>query len=195
MTHTDHAREAEVERAAEDLLAALDLDRSDPNLTNTPGRLARLYVREVFAGLYTARPSMTSFPASNVDQLYSVGPIAVRSTCAHHFAPIVGECWIAVLPSDRLLGLSKFARLTQWVMARPHTQETATQMLAEEIHMATQAQGVGVVVRAAHLCMTWRGVKEHASTMVTSVMTGKLREVPEARAEAFALFAAQGFKS
>lgn len=181
-----------VTAAASNLLCALGIEAS-AGTKETPSRIARMYVEEVFAGLFEPRPLLTVFDEPEVDQLYTVGPVAVRSTCAHHFAPILGQAWIGVLPGGKLLGLSKFARLTRWVMARPCTQETATQMLASEVHAATGGRGVGVVVKATHLCMSWRGVKESEASMVTSVTLGALRENAAARAEFFSLIAAQGF--
>ena len=185
-------RVRQVTIATAKLLAALGIEQTEAT-QNTPQRMARMYVEEVFAGLYEERPEMTTFTEAGVDALYTVGPLSVRSTCAHHFAPILGRAWVGVLPDGKLLGLSKFARLSRWVMARPHTQETATQMLANELQAATGAKGIGVVVQATHLCMTWRGVKEHDATMVTSVVLGTLLDTPSARAEFFALVAAQGF--
>lgn len=168
--------------AVRELLRALDVP-IDENTQETPARVARMYVREAFAGLYQPRPRMTSFPNGDMDQLYVVGPVAVRSTCAHHLAPIMGRAWLGILPSGRVLGLSKFARLTRWVMARPQIQEGATIMLADEIEKVIEPRGLAVVVKAEHLCMTWRGVMEHETKMTTSVMRGAMRENAALRAE------------
>jgi GTP cyclohydrolase I len=139
-------------------------------------------------------PDVTVFPnAQNLDQVYAVGPIAVRSCCAHHLVPIQGQAWIGVLPGDTLMGLSKFHRLTAWVMARPQMQEEATDQLATVIENAIQPKALAVMVRARHLCCTWRGVCDDGQMMTTSVMRGSFRKNASARAEVLDLFKSQGF--
>ena len=171
------------------LLDALVIDRfNDPNTRETAERVGQMLVDEWFKGRYQPRPKMTAFPnTKKLDELYTVGPIQVRSTCSHHLVPIEGRCWIGVVPGDTLIGLSKFARLCEWVMARPQIQEEATVQLADEIEGLIQPLGLGVVVKARHLCMTSRGVREPAAEMTTSVMRGILREDARARSEFFEL--------
>ena len=187
MAHKTGNREERAARAVTALLRALDVPL-DHNTRETPARVARMYAREVFAGLYEPRPRLTAFPnVKLLDQLYIVGPVAVRSTCAHHLAPIIGRAWLGILPTGRILGLSKFSRLTRWVMSRPQMQEEATSMLADEVANAIRPDGLAVVVRATHLCMSWRGVLEHEAEMTTSVMRGSFLESPSLRAEFMAL--------
>jgi GTP cyclohydrolase I len=187
--------EAEVSVAIARLLDALGLShKHSAHMHKTPERIAKLFCREVLRGLYEPCPTITDFPnIANLDQLYSVGPVAVRSLCAHHFAPIEGQAWVTILPHDRVIGLSKFSRVTSWVMARPQVQEEATAQLADVIEAATKPLGLGVVVRARHLCMTWRGVMEHETQMVTSIVRGALRDSPALKEEMFSLIRAQGF--
>ena len=116
-----------------------------------------------------------------------IGPVAVRSTCAHHFCPIEGSAWVGMIPSDRVIGLSKFSRLTEWIMSRPQIQEEATVQLADALEAAIKPRALGVVVSARHACMSWRGVREPASMATTSVMRGLFREKPEAKAEFLSL--------
>jgi GTP cyclohydrolase I len=185
--------EREVATHVAGMLAAL-LIEPDHNTTETPGRVARMLVREVFTGRYTAPPPITDFPnVHNLDQIYAVGPIAFRSCCAHHLVPILGQAWIGVLPSDRLIGLSKFHRLTHWIMARPQIQEEATEQLASVIVDMMKPRAVAVVVRARHFCTAWRGVRDEPSMLVTSVMRGVFRDKPEARAELMTLIGGMGF--
>lgn len=184
---TDADRQAMRERVEglyADLLEALHIDwRRDPNTQNTPARVSRLLVDEVMHGRYRPRPRMTTFPNTRkLDELYTVGPIAVRSLCSHHLVPILGDAWIGVIPGDTLIGLSKFSRLTEWVMARPQIQEEAAVQLADEIEGLIHPRGLAVFIRAQHMCMSWRGVRDGAK-MSTSVMRGILREAPAARAE------------
>jgi GTP cyclohydrolase IA len=158
----------------QELLEILLIDtKNDHNTKDTARRMAKMYVRETMHGRYTPMPRITDFPnVKNLDELYTVGPISVRSLCSHHFAPIVGECYIGILPSDKVIGLSKFNRLVEWVMARPQIQEEATVQIADTIQDAIKPRGLAVVVNATHGCMTLRGVKDHATKMTTSVMRG-----------------------
>jgi GTP cyclohydrolase I len=117
---------------------------------------------------------MTEVP--NVEKLNErmvVGPITTRSACSHHLCPIMGQTWIGVLPNaeSNLIGLSKYVRLTDWIMSRPQIQEEAVKNLADELEEKIAPDGLAVVMRADHFCMHWRGVKDQ-SKMTTSVMRG-----------------------
>ena len=175
----------EVRSAFDGVLSALVIDtESDHNTIGTSERMARMYVRELFKGRYEAPPRVVSFPnGKKLDELYCVGPVTVRSTCSHHLCPVIGEAWYGVIPSKNLIGISKFARLTEWIMSRPQIQEEAVVQLADAIEARIDPKGLGVVIRASHSCMTWRGVREHGTMMTTNVMRGILREAPAARAE------------
>lgn len=185
----------EVEGKVAALLDSLVIDQeNDHNSNGTARRVARMFVTEVFAGRYADPPDVTDFPnVTQLDQLYVVGPIEIRSACSHHLVPIMGEAWIGIMPGDRVVGLSKFARMAQWVMARPQIQEEATTQLADLIEERCEPIGLAVVVKAKHLCCGWRGVKDRSS-MSTSVMRGVLREDAAARAEFLSLIAGHGFE-
>jgi GTP cyclohydrolase IA len=187
--------EADVREAFESVLAALVIDTdTDHNTRETAARVARMYVQEVFKGRYLPPPKVTDFPnAKQLDEIYTVGPITVRSACSHHFVPITGQCWIGVKPGERIIGLSKFNRLVEWVMARPQIQEEAAIMLADTIEDLIAPDGIAVIVKAKHLCMTWRGVKDNGTEMVTSVMRGIFRDEAKARAELMDIVRGQGF--
>lgn len=191
------AIEAEVAHHAKGMLNALVIDtEGDHNTKGTAKRIAKMYVREVFAGRFRARPDVTDFPnASGLDELYTVGPVSVRSTCSHHLCPVLGNVWVGMIPGSRVIGLSKFARIASWILERPQIQEEAVMMLADEIESLTEPVGLAVVLKASHSCMTWRGVREHDTTMVTSVVRGALKDKPEARAEFMALIAGQRFNA
>ncbi len=164
----------ELEQKIEGVLSTLLIDtESDYNTQETAHRVAKMYLNEVFSGRYQKRPKITEFPnAKNLDQIYTVGPITVRSACSHHLAPILGQCWIGVIPSDHVIGISKFSRLANWIFSRPQIQEEATVQLADELERLMKPHGLAVVVKARHECMSWRGVKEPESAMTTSVMRG-----------------------
>ena len=184
---TEEMREMIEERLRSHFEAILDdlrIDVSDPNTKETPARIAKMYVREVFKGRFASPPKLKVFPnKKRLDELTVVGPIEVRSTCSHHFVPIIGSVWIGFIPDRDLLGLSKFARITEWVMARPHIQEEAVAMLADEIEKAINPMGLAVVMKAQHLCMSWRGVRQKDAIMTSSIVRGCLKENSTARKE------------
>lgn len=188
------ALEEEVADRVGALLASLVIDtENDHNTRETGVRVARMYLSEVFAGRYSPAPDLTAFPnVTSYDELYLVGPISIRSTCAHHLQNIRGNCWIGIYPGKNVLGLSKFYRLTDWIASRPQIQEEMTIQIADLVEAETVAEGVAVVVKAEHMCVTHRGVKEHASDMTTSVLRGILRDNSDTRAEFFRLL--QGMK-
>jgi GTP cyclohydrolase I len=118
-----------------------------------------------------------------------VGPITVRSACSHHFCPIMGRIWIGVLPNadTELIGLSKFARLCDWIMNRPQIQEEAVTMLADALERRIRPDGLAIVMEADHFCMHWRGIKDEQPAMTSSIMRGAFRENSALRREFFEL--------
>ena len=174
-----------VEEACQNLLRALVIDtENDHNSRETAHRMAKMFVREVFKGRYLPMPDLKDFPnAMQLDTVYVVGPITIRSACSHHFVPIMGKAWVGVLPGERVVGLSKFSRLADWVFSRPQIQEEATVQLADLLEKAIHPRGLALIVDAQHMCMTWRGVKESETTMTTSIMRGVFRDDARARSE------------
>ena len=172
-----------------DLLRTLVIDiDNDHNTHETAERVARMYLHEVFKGRYHRQPKVASFPnVKQLDEIYTVGPITVRSACSHHLVPIMGNCWIGIKPGSRVIGLSKFTRVADWVFSRPHIQEEAVMILADEIEKLCEPQGLGIIVKAQHYCMKWRGVKEPQTSMVNSVVRGDFRHDPSLKQEFFEL--------
>lgn len=177
----------EVENNIHALLQSLVIDTDrDHNTQETAKRVAKMLVLENFRGRYAPKPRITKFPnITTYDQLYTTGPITIRSTCAHHLMPITGKAYVGVFPGADVIGLSKFNRLVDWVASRPTIQEEMTMQIADEIEQQTSAAGVAVLIQAEHGCMTLRGVKEHESDMTTSVLRGVLRTDPVLRQEFF----------
>ncbi len=178
--------EKEVEAQISGLLEALVINVGyDHNTQGTAKRVAKMFCREVFAGRFTPPPVLTDFPnAKQLDELYLTGPITVRSTCSHHLCPILGRCWIGVIPSKRVIGLSKFNRVVDWVCSRPQIQEEMAIQLADFLEDKIKPKGLAVVMQATHTCMTWRGVKEGGGcAMTNSIMRGVFRKNAAARAE------------
>jgi len=174
---TDEAK-VKAETAIISLLEALGVDwTQDPNTKNTPHRVSKMYIDELLRGRFEEMPKATTFPNTlGVDQLYTVGPISISGVCSHHFLPITGYVWVGVIPSEHLLGLSKFARLAQWVFARPQIQEEATYQLATLLEDLLKPKGIAVACKADHACMSLRGVKSHGTQMVTNTVLGAMKE-------------------
>ena len=166
----------EVQARMQEVLHALVIDTdNDHNSQSTARRVAKMFVREVFAGRYAPAPAVTAFPnVSHLNELMIVGPLKVRSACSHHLCPILGQVWIGVLPNaaSDLIGLSKYARLAEWVLGRPQIQEEAVVMLADALERRIRPDGLAVVMQASHFCMHWRGVKDDGALMRNSVMRG-----------------------
>ena len=166
----------EVTVKMEGVLDSLVIDTArDHNTKDTARRVAKMYVNEVFKGRYVKPPAITEFPnAERLNELMIVGPITVRSACSHHFCPVIGTLWIGVLPNEHtnVIGLSKYARVAEWIMGRPQIQEEAVVQLADLIQNKTKPDGLAIVMEATHYCVAWRGVKDLDSKMINSVMRG-----------------------
>ncbi|MEI7536571.1 MAG: GTP cyclohydrolase I [Comamonadaceae bacterium] len=186
----------EVEEKMKGVLSSLVIDTErDHNTDQTARRVAKLYVNEVFRGRYVSAPAITEFPnAEHLNELMIVGPITVRSACSHHLCPVMGQIWIGVLPNEHtnVIGLSKYARLAEWVMGRPQIQEEAVVQLADLIQQKTQPDGLAIVMEATHFCMGWRGVKDMDSKMINSVMRGSFLKDPNLRREFLSLIPRKG---
>ena len=181
----------EVAGKMQGVLESLVIDtESDHNTQDTARRVAKRYLNEVFRGRYAAAPPVTEFPnAEQLNELMIVGPITVRSACSHHFCPIMGRLWIGLMPNEHsnLIGLSKYARLADWVMSRPQIQEEAIAQMADLLMSKVAPDGLAVVMEADHFCMHWRGVKDTNTKMINSVMRGSFLKDPALRREFLSL--------
>jgi GTP cyclohydrolase I len=159
-----------------EIFKTLRIDRNDPNSTDTPFRLARMYVNELFDGRFSASPRITVFPnRRKVDELVISKGIKVMSMCSHHWQPISGECAIGYVPRDKVIGLSKFTRIVEWFGRRGQIQEEMGEQIADYLTELLDPVALGVVIKSKHYCMIARGVEAHESSiMVTSVMRGDL---------------------
>jgi len=182
---------AEVQSKLQEVLEALVIDTdADHNTHDTAKRVAKMFVEEVFRGRYYPMPAVTEFPnAERLNELMIVGPITVRSACSHHLCPIFGKVWIGLLPNEHsnLIGLSKYARICDWIMSRPQIQEEAVTMLANELQARVRPDGLAIVMEADHFCMHWRGVKDTDSAMVNSLMRGAFLKDANLRREFLSL--------
>lgn len=172
-------------RAARDFLSALGIDCSSDGMRDTPARMARAY-----AEFFTPRAfDATTFANDEqYDELVLARRIPVRSVCEHHMLPFTGVAHVGYLPGeDRIIGLSKLARIVEHFASRPQVQERLTKQIADWLQQHLDPRGVGVVIEAEHTCMTLRGAQAAGSTTTTSTLLGALREDARSRAEFLAL--------
>jgi GTP cyclohydrolase IA len=177
------------ENGARQFLLALGVDLDTESLRETPRRMARAY-----AELFTAADfDLTTFPNDEgYDELVVARSIPVRSVCEHHLLPFVGVAHVGYLPGERILGLSKLARVVEHFSRRPQVQERLTKQVADWLDAHLHPKGVGVVIEAEHSCMTLRGVRAAGSNTVTSSVLGAVRDDPRSRAEFFSLTRSHG---
>jgi GTP cyclohydrolase I len=175
---------ARAELAAEDFLEALGMSLESEHLRATPGRMARAW-----AEMLTPRPfDLTTFPNDEgYDEMVVVRDVPVRSICEHHLLPFTGRACVGYLPGDRIVGLSKLARIVEHFACRPQTQERLTKQVADWLQDNLAPRAVGVVIAAEHSCMTLRGAHATGSSTVTSTLLGSLREDPRSRQEFLSL--------
>ena len=174
----------EAQTAAAAFLRALGLDLDSEELRETPARMT-----QAFAELFDGRlPRLTTFPNDEgYDELVLARAIPFRTVCEHHLLPFSGVAHVAYLPGDRLLGLSKLARIVEFLAARPQTQERLTRQLADYVAGRLSARWAGAVLEADHTCMTLRGVRAQGTKTVTTALAGPLRADPQYRAEFLAM--------
>jgi GTP cyclohydrolase I len=181
----------EVAAKMQEVLKSLVIDTdSDHNTNETAKRVAKMYLTEVFRGRYLPMPAVTEFPnVERLNELMIVGPVTVRSACSHHLCPIMGRVWVGILPNEHsnLIGLSKYARICEWIMSRPQIQEEAVTMLANELQSRVKPDGLAIVMEADHFCMHWRGVKDDNAMMTNSVMRGAFLKDANLRREFLSL--------
>ena len=175
---------ARAERAAHDLLQALGVDLAGESLRDTPRRMARMY-----AELLTPAPfHPTTFPNDGAyDELVLVTGIPFHALCEHHLLPFVGVAHVGYLPGQRIIGLSKLARVVELFARSPQVQERLTTEVAGWLDDHLAPQGVGVVLQAEHMCMSLRGVQKPGSRTITSALHGRLRDDPRTRQEFLSL--------
>ena len=167
------SRTALVAERFQAVMEALGLDLEDPNLSATPLRVARAY-RELFSGLDPAdEPELRTFPnVKGYSQVVAVTDISFHSLCAHHFLPFFGTAHVAYVPKDRVVGLSKLARVVDYFARRPQTQETLTEQIVDLLDRRLHPAGAMVVIEARHFCMEMRGVGKAGVSTRTSAIRG-----------------------
>jgi len=177
-----------IERGFREVLEGLGLDPRHPTLRDTPRRTAEAWVTELCSGLTEPEPDMDLMPLEEGQAagLVALDQIPVKSLCAHHLLPFMGHAVVAYVPRGSICGLSKLSRVVSHFARRPQLQEQLTQQIAQYLQHSLQPAGVGVLIRATHACMEFRGVN-HPGTMTTSMLLGCLETHPQFRAEFLAL--------
>jgi len=168
-----------------EILKLLELDLSDDSLAETPHRIAKMYVNEIFSGLdYASFPKITLIDNKmQVDEMVKVSDITLTSTCEHHFVTIDGKATIAYIPRSKVIGLSKINRIVQFFSRRPQVQERLTQQILVALQTLLDSQDVAVSITATHYCVKARGVMDATSETTTTSLGGIFKSRPETRAE------------
>ena len=185
VAHADQEVDLErAARAAQQLLNALGVSTESESMAETPARMARAYAEMLSPRSF----DLTTFPNDEqYDELVLARAIPVHSVCEHHMLPFVGIAHVGYLPGERILGLSKLARVVELFARRPQVQERLTAQIAGWLQEQLQPAGVGVVIEAEHFCMTLRGVRAGGASTITSALRGRLRDDARSRAEFLAL--------
>jgi GTP cyclohydrolase IA len=186
--HVDHTR---IENAVREILAAVGEDPDREGLRETPARVARMYA-EMFRGLHVdPRRHLQKFFTERYDEVVLVKDISFCSMCEHHLLPFMGKAHVGYVPSGKVVGLSKIARVVEEVSRRPQVQERMTETIAVMLESELEVRGVAVVIEATHSCMTIRGIRKPGSLCVTSAMKGIFRSNLASRSEVMQLIYGQ----
>ena len=178
-----------VEKSFFNVMEAMGLDMNDASLKDTPARVAKMYVTEVCKWLYEKEPKITTFPNDwKFDQMVLVRDLEVKSLCEHHFQPFIWKAYIAYIPQDIVVGLSKFSRIVDFFARRPQVQERLTMQIFNFLTDILKTDNVAVILKAEHFCMKLRWVEEPCSDTVTSQLWWVFRdEKSQARQEFLSL--------
>lgn len=189
----EHEKQALIEEATTKFEAVLDtllIDReNDPNSHDTGRRLSKMFINELFEGRYTPEPKVTAFPNEDIETRYDgmlITKAEIKSSCSHHWQAVTGTAWIAILPSTKVIGLSKYARLAQWLARRGTLQEELTKQIADSIMKHTGSKDVAVVIQASHGCCSNRGIMANDSSTWTSSLSGQFFN-PSVKSEFYSL--------
>lgn len=178
----------QIEEKFKEILEILGLDTSDPSLAETPHRIAKMYVQEVFWGLKPENfPDVSFFPQEMQEEGSNMVFVKVTFTsfCEHHFVPFHGKAYIAYVPNKKLIGLSKIPRIVSYFAKRPQVQERLTSQIADALCMLLENENVAVSLTAEHFCMIARGVEDENSHTITNVLCGQFKTDPSLRHEFF----------
>ncbi|MBN8536782.1 MAG: GTP cyclohydrolase I FolE [Deltaproteobacteria bacterium] len=182
---SDEEKIHKIQKHFSEILQVLGLDLSDDSLKETPKRVAKMYVKEIFSGLNAKNfPKMTTIENKmNYNQMIAVQNIEVLSYCEHHFQTIQGSATVAYIPDKKVIGLSKINRIVQFFSRRPQVQERLTKQIADCLQYVLQTPHVGVHINAKHFCVIARGIQDANSSTITNDLRGDFKNRPETRKE------------
>ena len=182
---TDEDKRKVIKNAVTDIMTVLGLDLSDDSLAETPKRISKMYVDELYAGLdYENFPKITTIENKmEYDTMLLERHIAVKSTCEHHFVAFMGEAFVAYIPNEKVIGLSKINRIVEFFSRRPQVQERLTEQIFHTLCYLLETENVAVVIKAAHFCVKLRGVEDVNSDTITSRLGGAFLEKEKLREE------------
>lgn len=182
---TSEQKKGEIERCFSQIMSVLGLDLNDDSLKDTPKRVAKMFVDEIFCGLdYANFPKITTIENKmGVDCMVIEKDITLHSTCEHHFVTIAGKCHIGYIPKNKVIGLSKMNRIVQFFSQRPQVQERLTNQIMHTMKTLLETDDVIVMIKAKHYCVAARGIKDAASSTVTTALSGVFLEDAQARSE------------
>ncbi|MCC2677958.1 MAG: cyclohydrolase [Pseudobdellovibrio sp.] len=182
---TDEEKIEKIKKHFSEIMATLGLDLEDDSLKDTPKRIAKMYVNEIFSGLDSENfPKITVIENKmEYDQMVCIQDIEIMSMCEHHFQPIDGYATIAYIPGKKVIGLSKLNRIAEFFAKRPQVQERLTKQIADCLQFILETEDVAVHINAKHYCMIARGIQDTHSTTTTSDLRGSFKSRPETRTE------------
>ncbi len=162
-----------------EIMDALGLDLTDDSLKETPNRVAKMYVDEIFSGLISKnKPEIKLFENKyEYQQILLEKDITFYSNCEHHFVPIIGKAHVAYIPNEKVIGLSKLNRIVRYFAARPQVQERLTQQIGRDLQALLETKDIAVIIDAKHLCVSMRGIKDDASSTTTVFFGGAFKKV------------------
>lgn len=182
---TDEDKRKVIKNSVTDIMTVLGLDLSDDSLAETPKRISKMYVDELYAGLnYENFPKITTIENKmEYDTMLLERHIAVKSTCEHHFVAFMGEAFVAYIPNEKVIGLSKINRIVEFFARRPQVQERLTEQIFHTLCYLLETENVAVVIKASHFCVKLRGVEDVNSDTITSRLGGAFLEKEKLRDE------------
>ena len=180
---------ARIQNDFANIMRVLGLDINDDSLMETPKRVAKMFVNEIFWGLDSENfPKITTVENKmKYDEMIIEKDITIKSNCEHHFVPILGSCHIAYIPNKKVIGLSKLNRIAEYFSRRPQIQERLTEQIFYALKYILATEDIAVIIDARHLCVQSRGVEDINSSTITSKMGGKFKTNIEARQEILTL--------
>ena len=175
---SDEEKIEQIRTHFQSIMEILGLDLEDDSLKDTPNRVAKMYVEEIFCGLNPKnKPTVSVFDNTyQYEDVLIEKDILVQSCCEHHFLPFTGKAHVAYIPTDKVVGLSKINRVVDYYSRRPQVQERLTLQIADELKKVLKTDDVAVYIESKHMCVAMRGIKDDSSTTITSTFHGKLKK-------------------